>query len=249
MALVNADAAGMNGVIMARIEFTEREATLHKAIVVSFDLTGFSEFCNQPDPLVATVIPKLIKRMFDSLNATLHIPDESANLTILSQDEDTGPVLNKFMGDGALMAWVRPMKEDLPQAFCNQIVTSMRSFQTELSNRLPAWETEWRVHKLPRQVRIGIATGVVYALRRPHLITALKDPYDYAGYCINLAVRLQSYCPRLGFLVHGPLHPELPGMEFYTATSIKGGQSEPVALFGDDRSRVPEAEFAAKFMA
>jgi hypothetical protein len=75
----------------------------------------------------------------------------------------------------------------------------------------------------------------------------MTDPSDFVGYCINLAVRLQDHCRELGFLVHGDLHPELPGMLSYTAVEMKGSQTEPVALFRKDVGRVPESEFNARF--
>jgi len=147
---------------MPRLEFSGHESTLHKAIVVAFDLGGFSAFCNQPDPLVAAAVPQLDKRMFDLLNETLDIGEESFLLpVILTEEKATNPNFTKFTGDGALLFWLRSMKEDFPQPFCNWLVESMRRFQRELSTQLPVWEKEWRVHKVPRQVRVGITTGVV----------------------------------------------------------------------------------------
>jgi class 3 adenylate cyclase len=101
--------------------------------------------------------------------------------------------------------------------------------------------------ELPKRVRVGIATGIVYALRPPHALIMFTEPCDYVGYCINLAVRLQNHTSDLGFLVHGDLHPELQGMDLYEAVKMKGSQTEPVALFRDDVNRVSPAEFNRKF--
>ena len=79
---------------MPSIEFTAREATVHKAIVVSFDLGGFSDFCNQPEPSVAVAAPQLIKRVFDLLNGVLSARDESSWLLIRSADDRTLPIRN-----------------------------------------------------------------------------------------------------------------------------------------------------------
>ena len=145
------------------------------------------------------------------------------------------------------MFWIRDRQEDFSQEFCNLVVQTMREFQTKLAGEVPGCEKKWRVHKLPKRVRIGIATGVVYALRPPHAFTSLTDPNDYVGYCVNLAVRLQGHCSDLGFLVHGDLHPELPDMDAYAAVKMKGTQTEPVVLFREDAGRVTPAEFKAKF--
>ena len=234
---------------MPLVEFTAHEATVHRAIVVSFDLADFSDFLNQPETAVAAASPQLVKRVFDLLNAVFSDTEESSWTLIVGTNEKKlpAPNVNKFTGDGAVMIWVRPTGEDFPQDFCNLLVQSFRDFQRELRSRLPLWEKEWRISRLPRQARVGIATGIVYALRPPHTVTWLTAPRDFIGYCINLAVRLQDYCPELGFLVHGHLHPELPGMELSEAAPMKGTQVEPVAFFREDASRVPVAEFGRKF--
>ncbi|TAK95430.1 MAG: hypothetical protein EPO07_15485 [Verrucomicrobia bacterium] len=238
---------------MPKLEFSARKATTHKAIVVSLDLAGFSTFCNQPEPAVATTVPDLIKRVFDTLNELLSqtLDEGKVRNTFISKPADDGklplPLLNKFTGDGALMIWLRESDEPFAQPFCDLVVNTMRGFQQKLAAQLPEWEKEWRVRKVPRKVRVGIATGIVYALRPPHAFTGWTDPIDYVGYCINLAVRLQSHCPDLGFIVHGNLHPEIHGMERLTALKLKGTQDEPVALFTEDVQRVQSSEFKRKF--
>lgn len=231
---------------MPRLEFTEQEATSHKAIVVSFDLESFSDFCNQPDASI--MAPKLVERVFDLLNQFLYEPDNS---TFFPNAPEPGklpvPRFNKFTGDGALMLWVIPNEEDFTQVFRNQAVETLRRFQQQLAAKLPGWEKEWGVHGLPKRARVGIAAGVVYALRPPHFFTGFTEPNDFVGYCINLAVRLQDYCRELGFLVHGDLHPELPGLVCHKTVEIDGCRSEPVAMFCEDIDRVTKAKFKLKF--
>ncbi len=237
---------------MPSLEFSGHKATLHRAIVVSLDLEGFSTFCNQSDPAVAITIPKLIKRVFDCLNRELGCIDEAAAYGLI-RPADNGklhrPGFIKFTGDGALMIWLRDADEMFSLPFCNLVVRTMRDFQKKLGAKLPAWEREWEISKLPKRIRVGIATGAVYALRRPHSFTYLTDPVDYVGYCINLAVRLQSHCRELGFLVHGNLHGVLPGMVDATAVKLESTDDEPVSFFETDRQRVPEREYNQKFRA
>jgi class 3 adenylate cyclase len=233
---------------MPILKFSERESSVHKAIVVSLDLVGFSNFCNQPEASIA--VPRLSKFFFDQLNEFFAEEDDSFTIISFKSDDSdklVAPSFIKFTGDGALMFWIQDKQKDFSQVFCNLIVQTMREFQTKLAAELPGCEKQWRVHKLPKRVRVGIATGVTYALRPPHTITGWTDANDFVGYCVNLAVRLQGHCSDLGFLVHGDLHPELPGMDLYDAVKMKGVQTEPVALFRVDVGRVAPTEFNAKF--
>jgi class 3 adenylate cyclase len=226
---------------MALIEFSGQQAADHKAIVVSFDLAGFSVFCNQPD--ASTAAPRLMAHTFKLLNGFF----KSGGLFSFSEAELAAPDFCKFSGDGALMIWLLPSEhKDFPQDFCNLLVKTMRDFQITLSENLKTWEKQWRLHKLPKKVRVGIATGVVYEMKPPRSVFE-PDAIDYVGYCINLAVRLQDYCPELGFLVHGVLMPELQGMGIVEATNMKGTQIEPVALFEEDIKAAPPKEFQSKF--
>ena len=133
---------------MPRLEFSAHRATVHRAVVVSLDLEGFSNFCNQSEPSVAATVPQLIKRVFDSLNATLSETRDEAAAYVIEPSDDGKlilPTLNKYTGDGALMVWLRDSEEPFTQQFCNLVVETMRSFQEKLSSQLPAWEKEWRV--------------------------------------------------------------------------------------------------------
>lgn len=238
---------------MPRLAFSGREATSHVAVVVSFDLVGFSNFCNQPETSI--VAPKLIKLVFDALNEFLSGLDPLVikfkewphSLCATDSDKLVEPSFVKFTGDGALLFWVCPFGETLPQEFCDLVVQTMRAFQLKVAEQLPIAEKEWRVHALPKRLRVGISTGIVYGMREPHIFTSMNDPIDYVGYCINLAVRLQNHCPDLGFLVHGNMHPQVEGMELLRTKGTKGTQDEPVALFSEDLQAVTQSERRLKF--
>jgi hypothetical protein len=51
---------------MPRMKFDPAESEAKNAIVVSFDLTGFSDFCRRPDAYI--VLPKFLSRLFMELN-------------------------------------------------------------------------------------------------------------------------------------------------------------------------------------
>lgn len=231
---------------MPRIQFSVHESTVHNAVVVSFDLGGFSDFCSQPTASVEA--PQLMKHVFDLLDENLGEQDNwSSEPKSTVAGKLVEPHFIKFTGDGALMLWHVPRVKNIPQSFCNLVVQIMRNFQKQLLVQLPIWQKDRRVNKMPRQARFGIATGLVYALRPPHSFTTLTDPVDYVGYCINLAVRLQDHCPEAGFLVHGNLHPEVPGLKFLEAINMKGSQTEPVAIFSEDLARVSPSRLKLKF--
>jgi hypothetical protein len=54
---------------MPRIKFSPEESEAQDAIVVSFDLSGFSDFCSRSDAHV--ILPKFLSRLFDELNGFL----------------------------------------------------------------------------------------------------------------------------------------------------------------------------------
>ena len=51
---------------MPRIEFKNKQSEPKAAIVVSFDLSGFSDFCNRHD--AGITLPRFISNFFDELN-------------------------------------------------------------------------------------------------------------------------------------------------------------------------------------
>lgn len=124
---------------MPRLEFTEREAEVYKAIVVSLDLAGFSDFCNQPEASIAA--PRLTKHFFDLLNKNLGDQDSwSTTPKSVEPKKLVVPSFIKFTGDGVLMLWLRPKNEDFSQEFCDLVVKTMRDFQRQLSSELPICE-------------------------------------------------------------------------------------------------------------
>jgi hypothetical protein len=98
---------------MPRLEFTDREATVHKAIVVSLDLTGFSDFCNQPD--ASTAAPRLTKHFFGLLNRFFAKEDDSLIIKTVEPGKLPAPDFIKFTGDGALMFWIRKKTSIFPK--------------------------------------------------------------------------------------------------------------------------------------
>ena len=237
---------------MPRLDLTAREATLHKALVVCFDLENFSDFCNHPEPSYAAAVPKLLKRIFDLLNAMLDELGKTNPLSFGATFNQDGikpdPSLIKFTGDGALMVWVcKEAGADFKPEFCNRVALMMREFQETLAVELPKSEQEWRVQNLPCRVRVSITSGGVYALRPPHSFTSWTDPTDFVGYSINLAVRLQNHCREVRFLMQESIRPAMPGLSRLVAKGIKGARNEPVLVFHADLVNISIPALKKKF--
>jgi len=224
-----------------RLTFSQREARSFEAIIVSFDLSGFSTFCNRPD--APAQVPRFMALVFDETNRFLQgFFDRFWNGSNVEKMND--PNFIKFTGDGAIMIWLAEDGGPFSDNFCTAVVKTMRQLQLNIYAAVPKWEKEWKINGLPRNTRYGIAKGRVYALNQPDQSTAC----DYVGYPINLAVRLQNHCPEVGFLVHADLHPEVDGMERLIAVNMKGAQMEPVLAFREDLVKVTsEQRFEKKF--
>jgi class 3 adenylate cyclase len=250
---------------MPRIEFSPEPSKAEHAIVVSFDLSGFSDFCSRPDAYL--VLPKFLSRLFDELNGFLMEGWESALEQLdelFGATEERRKVVNpeyiKFTGDGALMIWLTGWDGKFSEPFRTALVMAMRNLQARIAAAIPEWEKEWDVVGLPKRARFGIAAGPVYALRSPGGSVGcfpVLETEDYVGYCINLAVRLQDHCKEhhcnedhckeVGFLVHETVNPSKSGLVRLEAIGMKGTRDEPVLAFATDLQGLSEGYFKTKF--
>lgn len=231
---------------MSKVNFEPLKSEPKEAIVVSFDLSGFSAFCNHPNAHV--VIPRFVSILFEELNRffmgvieDLFTSDRSSNGKLQE------PNFIKYTGDGAIMIWLANESGEFSDQFCTDLVIAMRALQTRIATIVPEWEKKWRVVGLPKRARFGISAGLVYALREPGSVIIKYPPSDYVGYCINLAVRLQDHCREVGFLVHETMHPNIPGLVRLEALGMKGTQVEPVLAFEPDLKNVVDGVFKTKF--
>jgi class 3 adenylate cyclase len=222
---------------MNKIEFDPERCEGQEAIVVSFDVSGFSEFCNQPEAY--RVLHRFLSAMFDELDRLLSRKPESFNNwpRHIPREKLPAPDFEKFTGDGALMIWLESRPKRFEEPFRSLLVYVMRQFRQEFPNAVKEWEREWGYVGLPKKVRVGIARGTVYPLReKSDGLTFFEEPIkDFAGYCINLAVRLQDHCPEVGFIMNGALQPScFSGLRPCRAVGVKGVRDVPVILFGQD---------------
>lgn len=237
---------------MAFIEFDSEASSGQTAIVVSFDLCGFSDFCNRADAHKS--IPLLISRLFDEINGyyatnVLEAFDHFWRFKVTSENADKlrEPDFVKYTGDGAIVIWRVPKEAKARSEFCTALVYAMKFLQGHLEDKLPEWEREWNVQGLPRKVRFGIALGLVYPLKRKPILPTDDETIDYVGYCINLAVRLQDHCPEFQFVVHENLYPKIQAMVPLRAIGMKGTREERVLVFLDDFEMTSQLRWQTKF--
>lgn len=201
-----------------------------------YDLSGFSKFFNQPD--VNEYVPKFLNRISEAISTVIFggrnywspDPHDTAPLT--------PPIHEKFLGDGALYLWATsPKKQEevlSPQELCNRLW----NLQNEFSEVLNRCKEDVPVVELPAKIRFGLASGTIFELRREG-----TNQREYIGFCINLASRLQKYCPDLGFIASariGLTDANLAQHEYVKviATQIKGFPHEIVIVDKDQFNKL-----------
>lgn len=163
-------------------------------VALLYDLEGFSRFFNQPD--VQDYVPTFLNHvnaavgtcLFGGNAFWLNSPKEYTALT-------RTPIHEKFLGDGALYVWLAetdaPLTVSFVRALCNRLWNLKNRFEVVVKKSLD----EVPVADVPSKIRFGLARGTIY-----ELISEESERKEYIGFCINLASRLQKYCPELGFI-------------------------------------------------
>ena len=198
------------------------------AVGLIFDLEGFSRFFNQPD--VSDYLPRFLNHVFDAVEISLQGGDAywmgkkyaSLEFTVAQR---------KFMGDGALYVLLPEKGKaafsiDELSVLCNRLWYLKGNF----SRVLERCAEDVPVVDLPRRIRFGLARGSVIELRE-----ATDDSTEYVGFCINLASRLQKYCPHLGFIASARMGLKQTDLDKHgyiktVATAIKGFPEEIVLV-------------------
>jgi class 3 adenylate cyclase len=211
------------------IQFDSTASHPKHGIAMIYDLEGFSRFFNQPD--VQDYVPKFLNLVSEALSIAIYggkaywLP-AAENLSPLP----IAPVREKFLGDGAMYIWIETNAEPLSASFvatlCNRLWNLKKFFPTLLKtafDQLP-------VVDLPTRVRFGIARGTIYELSRKDALTT-----EYIGFCLNLASRLQKYCPALDFIASARIGLSQERLDKHgylrvVATRIKGFPREIVIV-------------------
>jgi len=206
---------------------------------VIFDLGGFSKFFNLPD--VHTYIPRYLNHVIKCVETAFFggpWPWSSRDKIDKASALSPGPVHRKFLGDGALYVWTPPKGSDtFSNTFIHLLANRLWVLQSDFVAINKACADDIPVFELPTSIRFGVARGTVFELSIEG-----SRANEYIGVCVNLASRLQKYCPGLNFIASARI--ELPskflidsGYIKVIATKIKGFPKELVI--------VNEAEFKA----
>jgi len=217
--------------IESTLGFVPELAESKNAMALIFDLEGFSSFYNQPD--IQDYVLHYLNQVFDALSVCIYggeaywLDWPERNL----QPLPLSPIHEKFLGDGALYLW---SPDDKEKSFPNVFITN-------LANRL--WDLKKYFIKVnekcadlvpiaerPERIRFGLARGNIYEIK-----TKKGEGKEYIGFCINLASRLQSYCPDLGFIASARIGLAQEGLRKHgyikaIAKSIKGFPREEVIV-------------------
>lgn len=189
--------------LIREINFKSEASHPIQALVLIFDLGGFSKFFSQPD--VNQYVPKFLNRVFDCMSVIINggTPywSEIAAKT-RTYEAFLPPVHQKLLGDGALYIWtfhkgLTELEEEELVDFVNKLWILKNNFNKILSK----CSDDVPVIDLPNKIRFGLSAGSVYKLTY-----ANSTQTEYIGYPINLASRLQSYCRDLGFIASGRIN-------------------------------------------
>ena len=215
--------------IKQTIHFDSTASRPKRAIALIYDLAGFSQFFNQPD--VQDYVPKFLNHISDAISATIFGGQSYWNPTLKTSPPLIAPIHEKFLGDGALYLWTQPAgASEFPNNFVINLCNRLWNIQKFFPHILQKCADEIPVFEVPKKIRFGLTAGTVFELTRSH-----SKATEYIGFCINLASRLQKYCPDLAFIASARTAiPEstLTKYEYIkvVATKIKGFPKEIVIV-------------------
>lgn len=231
--------ADVMGKLRHSIRFRPDSTHETTALSLVFDLQGFAAFFNQP--LARDYVADYLDHVFRAVSIWLFggRPFWGVDVRIGSLMR---PSHQKFLGDGGLYIWTPPAgKKSFSPAFTSELVTRLSRFSTQLPeiNKAAASSVP-RSFQLPGAIRWGLAQGKIHELTRRH-----SRDREYLGFCINLASRLQAYCPDLSLKISSRVKVpqavlDREGLIKVTATQIKGFREEEVIVDRSEFARLSE---------
>jgi len=220
--------------------FTGKASYPKNAVALLYDLEGFSRFFNQPD--VQDYVPAFLNHVSAAIGVNLF----GGEAYWVQNNAIIDPLKiqvahEKFTGDGALYILLPPDgTADFPvgtlQHLCNRLWTLKSRFDAVVSRALEMVP----VVEVPRKVRFGLSRGSVYELR-----TSDTSDSEYIGFSLNLASRLQKYCPEVGFIASARLMLSdrdiaKHGFVKVVATQLRGFQDEIVLIDRVEYEALPD---------
>ena len=146
-------------------------------IAAIFDLSGFTDFCNQIDEhlVVPEYLSLFLEWLFNEIKNESVREMTKGDYYLFNQL----PFYSKFLGDGVLFLWDT---KDLHLTSIGNIFILLTAVINSYKNKfLPANENKFS--KMPNMLRCGASRGDVISI---------GDGSDFVGPCINVASRLQK---------------------------------------------------------
>jgi len=232
------------------IRFKYEDNDEKHGFVMVFDLEGFTQFVNQRD-VDDYHITEYLNGVFKSIDVCLlgGIPfwakyEEKMWLPFSQVERYSKPTHVKFLGDGALYLWTRPFtNSDFKLEFILLLMNRLATLREDFKKVVRLCSDEIQAFNVPERIRFGFARGTVYELSGQRL--AEKSQKEYVGSCVNLASRLQNYCPQLGFIASARLaipNSDLDehGYMIVSAKKIRGFQQEKVIVIREEYKSLPK---------
>lgn len=222
------------------IRFRAGRAPSKPALALIYDLAGFTAFANRPDAAQS------VSNFFNHVSRAVQTVVYGGNAYWLdeadSYDSLRKPAHQKFLGDGALYIWTGTARQPLPNDFITELCVRLRDLRSKFPAVIKAVREKVQIPGVPKEIRFGLALGDVYELSRTD-----ARQREFVGVCINLASRLQKYCPGIGFAAaRVQMSPSLRsdnGFVRLIANNIDGFPTEYVLL---DRTEYEAADPKAR---
>lgn len=208
-----------------------------EALAAVFDLEGFTKFCNQSDPHLATpeFLSEFLKWLFERISSKITVEEDKANKKMTMWC--SLPFFSKFMGDGILFLWDTTYANSNLE-IGNVILLLKRVCADYVSEFRP--KVKHMVAGTPVRLRCGIARG---------RIISVGNGQDFVGSCINVASRLQKLGQLSFCFARKGINPELcfrpvPRKMFKSKqVSIRGiGEEELVVVVEKEFDALPSKE-------
>jgi class 3 adenylate cyclase len=232
---------------ITRIHFEAKASKPRRGLAMIFDLEGFSKFFNQPDS--SEYVALFLNHVFEAVNACIY---GGENYWLTKHDKlpplSIPPAHAKFMGDGGLYVWVVPRGHaDFRPAFVANLCNRLWNLKTHFPKVVAKSYSNVPVADLPPRIRFGLGAGSIYQLSH-----ASKPRKEFIGVSLNLASRLQTYCPDLGFIASARLGLDDAMLSEYgyvkvIATQLKGFSNEIVFVDNKELVRLKPDTRAALF--
>jgi class 3 adenylate cyclase len=97
--------------------------------------------------------------------------------------------------------WTADAKtHEFPPNFVHHLCNRLWHLQHKFQQVVLKSADDVPLFELPQRIRFGLARGTVFELTHRN-----STQTEYIGFCINLASRLQTYCPQIGFIASGAI--------------------------------------------